>query len=75
MGPAFRFLGIGWLVAICLVGGGLGGHFLDDWLGLSPFLTLVGIALGILVSVLCIYRMVVAVLSENSQGNGVGNGK
>ena len=42
---------------MCLLGGGLGGYVLDQWLGSSPVLTLVGIIAGISVSILGVHRM------------------
>jgi F0F1-type ATP synthase assembly protein I len=46
-------LGLGWAIAICLVGGLLGGLWLDSRFGTSPLLTglgtIVGLALAYLV--------------------------
>ena len=64
MGSAFKVIGFGWLVGACLLGGGVGGYLLDQRLGLSPFLTLVGIAVGVLVSILGIHRMLKSVIDE-----------
>ena len=64
MGSAFKVIGFGWLVGGCLLGGGVGGYLLDQRLGLSPFLTLVGIAVGVLVSILGIHRMLKSVIDE-----------
>lgn len=64
MGSAFKVIGFGWLVGVCLLGGGVGGYLLDQRLGLSPFLTLVGIAVGVLVSILGIHRMLKSVIDE-----------
>ena len=64
MGSAFKVIGFGWLVGGCLLGGGVGGYLLDQRLGLSPFLTLVGIVVGVLVSVFGIHRMLKGILDE-----------
>lgn len=64
MGSAFKVIGFGWLVGICLLGGGVGGYFLDQWLGSSPFLTLFGLVVGVLVSVFGIHRMLKDILDE-----------
>lgn len=62
-----RLVGIGWYVAICIAGGGLGGQLLDNWLELSPIFTLLGLGLGIAVAVVGMYRMLMAVLSGPSE--------
>lgn len=64
MGSAFKVIGFGWLVGVCLLGGGLGGYVLDQWLGSSPVLTLVGIIAGISVSILGVHRMLKDVIDE-----------
>ena len=64
MGSVFKVIGFGWLVGVCLLGGGLGGYVLDQWLGSSPFLTLVGIIAGISVSILGVHRMLKDVIDE-----------
>ena len=62
-----RLLGIGWFVAVCIAGGGLGGFWLDSQFGLSPILTLVGLGLGIAVAIVGMFRMLMAVLSAPSE--------
>ena len=64
MGSVFKVIGFGWLVGVCLLGGGLGGYVLDQWLGSSPVLTLVGIIAGISVSILGVHRMLKDVIDE-----------
>lgn len=41
-----RLLGIGFYVAICILGGLLGGLWLDQQVGLTPLFTLLGLLLG-----------------------------
>ena len=64
MGSAFKVIGFGWLVGVCLLGGGLGGYVLDQSVRSSTFLTLVGIIAGILVSILGVHRMLKDVIDE-----------
>ena len=45
-----RLLGVGWYVAICIVGGVWGGVWLDDKLGASPLFLLIGLVLGIAIA-------------------------
>ena len=64
MATVLRLLGIGWYVALCIVGGIIGGRWLDRWLGVDPVLTLLGLAAGITVAGIGMYRMLNAVLSN-----------
>ena len=63
MGTVLRLLGIGWYVALCIIGGGIGGIWLDRWLDTGPALTLTGILVGVAAAVVGMYRMLMAVLS------------
>ena len=67
MRTVLRLVGIGWYVAFCLVGGSLGGIWLDNRVGSSPLFTLVGLGAGLAVAGFGMYRMLMAVLSQ-SQG-------
>ena len=73
MGTVLRLLGIGWYVALCIVGGGLGGVWLDRQLDLDPLFTLLGLGAGIAIAVIGMYRMLIAVLSETSDSSNQGN--
>ena len=66
MALALRLLGIGWYVAVCIGGGAIGGWWLDDKLGWSPLLTLLGLSLGIAVAVVGMMRMILAIFSADS---------
>jgi len=67
MGTVFRLLGIGWYVAVCIVGGGLCGLWLDGQFGLRPLFSLLGMGVGIFVAVFGMYRMLVLVLWGNAE--------
>ena len=43
---AFRFVGIGWYIALCIGGGIFGGIWLDSHFGSSIIFTLAGVFLG-----------------------------
>ena len=73
MGTVLRLLGIGWYVALCIVGGGLGGVWLDRQLDFDPLFTLLGLGAGIAIAVIGMYRMLIAVLSETSDSSDQGN--
>jgi hypothetical protein len=70
MDTAFRLLGIGWYVALCILGGGLGGVWLDDRLSLSPLFTLLGLAAGLAAAGIGMYLMLTAVLRDSSDSKG-----
>lgn len=65
---AGRFIGIGWYIGFCVVGGILGGIWLDNRLGTSVVFTLVGLFLGLGLATLGTYRMVYPLIKEQ-QGN------
>ena len=63
MGTVLRLLGIGWFVALCLLGGVLGGLWLDDRLGTSPLMAMIGLGGGLVIAGIGTYRMLMAVVS------------
>ena len=67
MGTALRLLGIGWYVALCIVGGGLVGVWLDGWLDLEqPVFRAIGLLAGVALAVFGMYRMLMAVLAGDA---------
>jgi F0F1-type ATP synthase assembly protein I len=73
LGTALRLLGIGWFVALCIVGGVVGGLLLDDLFETGPILTLVGLGVGLAIAVAGMYRMLMAVLSDDGDRADQGN--
>jgi hypothetical protein len=67
MRTVLRLTGIGWFVALCLLGGGFGGIWLDGRLGSKPLLTLLGLGAGLIVAGIGMYRMLMAVVSEGRE--------
>jgi hypothetical protein len=64
---AFRFIGIGWYIGICILGGALGGRWIGQKLNGDSseiILTIVGLFLGLFVAFYGTYRMVKAITSE-----------
>ena len=59
---ALRLTGLGWYIALCIVGGVLGGVGLDKLVGTLPLFTLVGTVLGSVVAFWGVYRMILPVL-------------
>lgn len=58
----FQLVGVGWYVAICIIGGLLGGLWLDGKLGMRPVFTLVGLVLGLSMAFYGVYRMLLPLL-------------
>jgi len=71
----FRFVGIGWYIAVCILLGVLGGRWIGQQLEFSSsevIFTLLGLFLGLTVAFFGVYRMVKAILS-NRDNSGGGN--
>ena len=45
--PLLSLAGVGMTLVVATAGATVGGYFLDRWLGSTPWLTLIGIAVGI----------------------------
>jgi ABC-type molybdate transport system permease subunit len=63
---AFRFVGIGWYIALCIGGGIFGGIWLDSHFGSSIIFTLAGVFLGLVVAALGTYRMIEPLIREQN---------
>ena len=55
---AFRLVGLGWYVGICIFLGVTGGLWLDNRLHSSPAFVIVGLLLGIIVAFYGVYKMI-----------------
>jgi len=66
---AFKLIGIGWYIALCLGGGAVGGYFLDKHLDTSPVFTLILLTFGLFVAFFGIYRMISPLLKEAKELN------
>lgn len=60
-----RLIGIGWYVAICIVLGVVGGVLLDRALDTSPWLTMLGLLLGLVTAFYGAYRLLMDVLRQD----------
>ncbi len=64
----FRFIGIGWYIATCIVLGALGGRWLGQKLDgrtTEVIFTLLGLGLGLSAAFVGVYRMVQAITGNN----------
>ncbi len=67
-GPAIRFLGVGFFILACILGGILLGHWLDDRLNTTPILLLAGLLLGLVAAFWGVYQMLLPFIKENKTG-------
>lgn len=63
--PTARLIGIGWYFVVCIVGGIVGGVFLDRVADTAPLLTMLGLGLGLVTAFYGGYRMLMDVLGSN----------
>jgi F0F1-type ATP synthase assembly protein I len=68
--PTIRLVGIGWYVAICIVGGVVGGLLLDKAIDLAPVFTLVGLFVGLAAAFYGGYRMLMETLGGIDRRRG-----
>lgn len=67
---ALRLLGVGWYIGVCIVGGVLGGLWLDNRLNTQPIFVIVGLILGVVIAIYGVYRMVLPNLNKKqNKGN------
>ena len=69
---AFRLVGLGWYVGICIFLGVIGGLWLDKRLHSSPAFVIVGLLLGIVIAFYGVYRMILPnfYFNNNKKLNG-----
>jgi Putative F0F1-ATPase subunit Ca2+/Mg2+ transporter len=48
---AARFIGIGWYVGLCIVGGFFGGRWVGQKVGAETFCSLAGLGLGVVIAI------------------------
>ncbi len=67
-GQAIRFLGIGFYIVVCILGGVLLGNWLDGKFGTSPILLLAGLIAGLVAAFWGIYQMIIPLMKDNKTG-------
>ena len=60
-----QLVGVGWYVAVCIVGGLFGGLWADRKLDVLPVFTLIGVVLGTVLAFYGIYKMVLPLLNND----------
>ena len=68
-GAIVRLVGVGWDVGMCIGVGAWAGLWADSRFGLSPMLTLAGIAVGLVLALAGMIRMLMAVLRYVSESD------
>jgi ATP synthase protein I len=66
-GPAVRLIGIGFYISACIVGGIVGGLWLDQKLDTKPIFLLVGLILGLILAFWGVYQMIVPMVNNNKK--------
>ena len=64
---AFKLIGIGWYIAFCLIGGAVGGYFLDRHLDTAPLFTLLLLTFGLFIAFYGIYRTIRPLMKEENK--------
>ena len=62
--PALRLTGIGFYIAICIVGGTLLGWWLGDK---QPLYMIIGMVVGLILAVYGVYRMIRSIIDEQKK--------
>jgi F0F1-type ATP synthase assembly protein I len=62
--PALRLTGIGFYIAICIVGGTLIGWWLGDK---QPLYMIIGMVVGLILAVYGVYRMIRSIIDEQKK--------
>ncbi len=60
-----QLVGVGWYVAFCIIGGLVGGLWLDGKLDMVPVFTLAGIVVGTALAFYGTYRMVLPLMNSS----------
>jgi ATP synthase protein I len=66
-GPAIRVLGVGFYIVACILGGILGGLWLDQKFNTEPIFLLAGLVLGLVVASWGVYQMLIPMMKENNK--------
>ena len=69
LGSAFRFIGIGWYIIICLIGGAFLGRLIDNNLDYNfPVFTIVFTVIGAIIAVVGVGLMIRSFIEKNPKG-------
>ena len=66
--PAFGLIGVGFFIAGCIIGGILGGRWLDEKFSTEPVFLILGLVLGIVVAFFGVYNMIKPTIDNMRKG-------
>jgi ATP synthase protein I len=66
-GPAARLTGVGFYISLCLIGGALGGRWLDHKFDTQPVFMLTGLILGLILAAWGVYQMLLPLLKNDKK--------
>ena len=64
---AWRMLGIGWYIALCLVLGAFIGYKLDEKYGTAPWIAFAGVTVGLAVALVGAFSMILPLMREGQR--------
>ena len=67
---AARFLGIGWLIVLCILGGLLGGRWIGQQLDNEAVFTMLGLGVGMIMGGYGIYASYLVIKKSQENDNG-----
>jgi ATP synthase protein I len=66
-GPAVKLIGVGFYICACIVGGALGGLWLDKKFDTQPILILIGLVLGLILAFWGVYQMLIPIIKDSNK--------
>jgi ATP synthase protein I len=66
-GSGIRLIGVGFYICACIIGGALGGIWLDNKFNTQPIFVLIGLVLGLVLAFWGVYQMLIPLIKENSK--------
>ena len=66
-GPAARLIGVGFYIGICIVGGVMGGLWLDNKFDTRPIFVLIGLILGLILAFWGTYQMLLPLIRNGGK--------
>lgn len=61
---ALNLIGVGWYIGLFIIGGVLGGLWLDNKIDTKPLFVIIGLLLGIVVAIYGVYRMLIPLIKD-----------
>jgi F0F1-type ATP synthase assembly protein I len=67
LGSVARLIGVGFFIVACILGGVLGGLWLDKTFNTRPIFLLIGLILGLVVAFWGVYQMLIPIINEDKK--------